>query len=173
MVISNLKKRILAGTLAGCLLVLAGCGGQGESGRDAASEGRTDTESQVDAESQTMPKETDARDAAENAHAEAQTNEKDADDAENPVDGEQSAASGTDETQEGSGDKPVEAARREEETPAGTKKLSILGDSISTFDGWIPEGYSCFFPMNGDVAEVEQTWWQMVLKDTEIGRAHV
>ena len=166
MVISNLKKRILAGTLAGCLLVLAGCGGQGESGRDAASEGRTDTESPVDAESQTMPEETDARDEAENAHAEAQTNEKDADDAENPADGEQSAASGTDETQEGSGDKAVEVARREEETSAGTKKLSILGDSISTFDGWIPEGYSCFFPMNGDVAEVEQTWWQMVLKDT-------
>lgn len=45
-------------------------------------------------------------------------------------------------------------------------KLSILGDSISTFDGWIPEGYFCYFPMDGDVSDVEQTWWKMVLDDT-------
>lgn len=46
------------------------------------------------------------------------------------------------------------------------KKLSIVGDSISTFDEWIPEGYYDFFPMNGDVADVEQTWWKMLLNDT-------
>lgn len=61
----------------------------------------------------------------------------------------------------------VEGARREEAEDSGTAamKLSILGDSISTFDGWIPEGYACFFPMDGDVSNVEQTWWKMVLKD--------
>lgn len=41
--------------------------------------------------------------------------------------------------------------------------VSILGDSISTFDEWIPEGYQDFFPMNGEVADVNQTWWKMVL----------
>lgn len=48
------------------------------------------------------------------------------------------------------------------------KKLSILGDSISTFDGWITEGYACYFPMGGEVSDVEQTWWKMVLKDTKM-----
>lgn len=48
----------------------------------------------------------------------------------------------------------------------GAIKLSIFGDSISTFDEWIPEGYYDFFPMNGNVADVEQTWWKMVLNDT-------
>lgn len=44
--------------------------------------------------------------------------------------------------------------------------LSILGDSISTFDEWIPEGYQDFFPMNGEVTEVAQTWWKMLLDST-------
>lgn len=44
-------------------------------------------------------------------------------------------------------------------------KLSILGDSISTFEGWIPEGNSVFFPQNGAVKEVSQTWWKIVLDD--------
>lgn len=45
------------------------------------------------------------------------------------------------------------------------KTLSILGDSISTFDGWIPEGYYDFFPVQG-LTDVGQTWWKMVLDDT-------
>lgn len=47
-------------------------------------------------------------------------------------------------------------------------KLSILGDSISTFDEWIPEGYQDFFPMSGEVTEVSQTWWKMLLDSTEM-----
>lgn len=65
----------------------------------------------------------------------------------------------------------VAAARREDtdaDSETAARKLSILGDSISTFDGWIPEGYSCYFPMDGDVPNVEQTWWKMVLKDTKM-----
>lgn len=160
MIIGGVKKRILAGMLAGCLLVLAGCGGQ--NGNDAVSESRADTESPADAEAQA------AQEEAENGHgAEAETNETSPNDVEIQSDGTLDTAFGTEEAEAGSGDKAVEAARREEETSAGSvKKLSILGDSISTFDGWIPEGYACFFPMDGDVAEVEQTWWQLVLKDT-------
>lgn len=48
------------------------------------------------------------------------------------------------------------------------KTLSILGDSISTFDDWIPEGYYDFYPMNGEVAYVNQTWWKMVLHDMDM-----
>lgn len=46
------------------------------------------------------------------------------------------------------------------------KTFSIMGDSISTFDEWIPEGYYDFYPMNGEVAYVNQTWWKMVMNDT-------
>ncbi len=46
------------------------------------------------------------------------------------------------------------------------KRLSIVGDSVSTFDDWIPEGYYDFYPMNGEgVDSVEQTWWKMVLNN--------
>ena len=40
---------------------------------------------------------------------------------------------------------------------AQTKKVSILGDSYSTFQGIIPANYSTFYPNNqNDVKEVEQ-----------------
>ena len=44
-------------------------------------------------------------------------------------------------------------------------EISILGDSISTFDGWIPEGNIVFYPQNGLVQDVSQTWWKMVLDE--------
>lgn len=56
-----------------------------------------------------------------------------------------------------------------EETPA-PKKVSILGDSYSTFEGWIPEGYIAWYkpvPKEGrptDVTEVGQTWWKILLE---------
>lgn len=41
---------------------------------------------------------------------------------------------------------------------AQTKKVSILGDSYSTFQGVIPAHYSSFYPNDrNDVVEVEQT----------------
>lgn len=49
---------------------------------------------------------------------------------------------------------------------SGGKKLSILGDSISTFEGWIPDGYSIFFPMNGEVGNVDETWWKRLIDET-------
>ena len=49
---------------------------------------------------------------------------------------------------------------------AQTKKVSILGDSYSTFQGVNPEGYNPFYPNDrNDVTEVSQTWW--VLRDNE------
>ena len=42
---------------------------------------------------------------------------------------------------------------------AQTKKVSILGDSYSTFQGVNPEGYNPFYPNDrNDVTEVSQTW---------------
>lgn len=44
------------------------------------------------------------------------------------------------------------------------KKFAILGDSISTYLGYIPEGYSYFYPYpTGDVNDVNQTWWMQMV----------
>lgn len=160
--VSGIRKKMLAWLLTGSLLVLAGCGGQSGNGNHADAESRPDAGTEME-----LSGETDSQAAEAGNGAEAQTNEENRDNAVSQPGEAQDMASQT-ETAEAS-DKAAEAAGREEETSSEgveTKKLSILGDSISTFDGWIPEGYACFYPMDGDVTEVEQTWWQMVLKDT-------
>lgn len=48
---------------------------------------------------------------------------------------------------------------------AQTKKVSILGDSYSTFKDLIPEGYATFYPNDrNDVTEPSQTWWSLYNK---------
>ncbi len=48
---------------------------------------------------------------------------------------------------------------------AQTKKVSVLGDSYSTYKDIIPEGYATFYPdANNDVKEMEQTWWSLYIK---------
>ena len=45
------------------------------------------------------------------------------------------------------------------------KKVSVLGDSYSTFIGVIPSNYSSFYPNDrNDVTEIEQTWWNLYIK---------
>lgn len=45
------------------------------------------------------------------------------------------------------------------------KKVSVLGDSYSTFAGHNPEGYAPFYPNDrNDVTDVEQTWWSLYIK---------
>ncbi len=44
--------------------------------------------------------------------------------------------------------------------------LSILGDSISTFDGWIPGECTVFYPRDGEVTDVSETWWMQLLEET-------
>lgn len=46
------------------------------------------------------------------------------------------------------------------------KKLSILGDSISTYENWIPSGYVDFFPLYGEVQDVDEMWWKRLLNDS-------
>ena len=48
---------------------------------------------------------------------------------------------------------------------AQTKKVSILGDSYSTFKGAIPSNYAPYYPNDRvDVTKVEQTWWSLYIK---------
>lgn len=47
---------------------------------------------------------------------------------------------------------------------AQSKKVSILGDSYSTFQGINPDGYNPFYPNNNnDVKQPEQTWWSLYI----------
>lgn len=49
-------------------------------------------------------------------------------------------------------------------------KVLILGDSYSTFEGYIPDGYDSWYykdiKQDTDVNRVEQTWWKMLLEST-------
>jgi len=51
--------------------------------------------------------------------------------------------------------------------------LMIMGDSYSTFEGLIPDGYDTYYVNGGngntDVDKAEQTWWMRLVADTESG----
>ena len=50
------------------------------------------------------------------------------------------------------------------------KNISILGDSYSTFIGWIPQGYAVWYnPTSNktDVHQVEDTWWWQLCDKTD------
>ena len=45
--------------------------------------------------------------------------------------------------------------------------ISFLGDSITTYAGYIPEGFATYYPTPGcDVDSVEKTWWHQVVTKT-------
>ena len=46
----------------------------------------------------------------------------------------------------------------------------IIGDSYSTFKGYIPEGYAVYYTGEGQcgVNTVEETWWHRFVKETEL-----
>ena len=47
------------------------------------------------------------------------------------------------------------------------KKISIVGDSISTFTGYIPDGYEVYYTPdkeNSDVHSVGDTWWGILFE---------
>lgn len=55
------------------------------------------------------------------------------------------------------------------------KKIAIVGDSISTYQGWLPSdvpgfsgtSYATYYP-NGDVNAVSKTWWYLVAQNLGI-----
>lgn len=52
------------------------------------------------------------------------------------------------------------------------RSVSILGDSISTYAGWIPSGNSNFYTgSNCGVSSVEQTWWKRTMTSLEMSLA--
>ena len=51
------------------------------------------------------------------------------------------------------------------------KNILIIGDSYSTFNGYIPEGYKTYYPAL-DVESVEDTWWTKFLKETNSNLVH-
>ncbi len=48
------------------------------------------------------------------------------------------------------------------------KYISILGDSISTFEGYNPEGYLVYYDrvtqLNNAISDVEDSWWMKVIR---------
>jgi len=55
----------------------------------------------------------------------------------------------------------------------GFGNVLIIGDSYSTFTGFIPDGYSFWYPRcedkkdETDVEQVEETWWYQLFKETK------
>ena len=50
------------------------------------------------------------------------------------------------------------------------KNVLIFGDSYSTFSGYIPHGYDCYYSAEEygtGVCLVEQTWWHQLIKETD------
>jgi hypothetical protein len=48
-----------------------------------------------------------------------------------------------------------------------TQTFSILGDSISTFAGFVPDENELFYPHEGvDVTQAEHTWWYLLQERT-------
>lgn len=50
-------------------------------------------------------------------------------------------------------------------TAGAQLKMSVLGDSYSTFEGMIPEGYDCWYfhdTEGNDVKSADQTWWHIM-----------
>ena len=41
------------------------------------------------------------------------------------------------------------------------KKLGIIGDSISTYEGWVPDGYDVYYSNGGILPSVENTYWKI------------
>ena len=53
-----------------------------------------------------------------------------------------------------------------------TNKLLIVGDSYSTFEGYIPEGYAVYYSTKPrpetDVTRVEETWWYPLCEEMKL-----
>lgn len=47
------------------------------------------------------------------------------------------------------------------------KRAIIFGDSYSTYEGFVPEGYAIYYPRL-DVGDVGETWWSLVAKENDI-----
>ena len=83
---------------------------------------------------------------------------------------EESADSRKEKTSGQSGEPVQEETAGQSEDPEKEerKTISIVGDSISTFKGAIPEGYYDFFPENGTVGSIKETWWRQAFEELNL-----
>lgn len=68
----------------------------------------------------------------------------------------------------GTGQEKDGTVRTDSEEASAGVTFSVMGDSISTYRDYNPEGYYVFFPEHGDVADVADTWWRQVEEDLEL-----
>ncbi len=62
--------------------------------------------------------------------------------------------------------RPLELYARFVEAKLENALISVYGDSISTYLGYIPAAYACFYPASyADVQDVNDTWWQKAIND--------
>ena len=56
------------------------------------------------------------------------------------------------------------------------KNVLIFGDSYSTFEGYIPEGYGIYYYKNGrednDITKVTETWWHLLSEELDLNIVH-
>lgn len=153
-----MRRAILAAACAMAVSVaLWGCGGSAQGADVQGNEGTDGTDIQESSADAPAQDDGDAQGAAGTAAGQDDDAAQEAGGA-GPADGGDDAA-----VQAGTGtESQTDAAQL-----AGTT-FSVLGDSISTYQGYNPVGYYAFFPENGEVAEVEDTWWQRVADDLEL-----
>lgn len=104
--------------------------------------------------------------AAENAGTEETIREE-----ESPISGDAAEAGDaiaekTDGAKTSADEEQADMEPLEEEITFEGLTLSILGDSVSTYEGYIPDEFSVFYPTYGKVTDVSQTWWMRLLDDT-------
>lgn len=138
-----MKKMMMAACMTAAFLLLAGCG----NGEQTRTQGIGETEQENANTEERDDKDTSGSDAVQ----------KDAEAGD--MEAEQIGADTVQESQA--------AAEPEAVLPAGTT-ISFLGDSITTFREYNPEGYAIFFPEYGEVKTVEETWWQRVVDDLDL-----
>lgn len=61
---------------------------------------------------------------------------------------------------------PVKIFAKFIEKSATSTFISILGDSISTFEGTMPKDYATYYPL-GDVDSVRKTWWYQAISSVD------
>lgn len=61
-------------------------------------------------------------------------------------------------------DTGISALAPQPNNPFKGKTISIMGDSISTYQGYIPAGYPTCYPAN-NVDNVNETWWMSLIND--------
>lgn len=137
------KRRIVGGLLLLLLPAVLGCGNRAKDGAEQEYEIETGGQEQAGE---------DGNDGSDGGESAEETSKYE----EDKVDGE-----GKD---EGTGEVMEESVK--EDSPWNGKKVSVCGDSISTFAGYIPDNYSNFYPEYGQIPTVEETWWNQVITRT-------